>query len=246
VDIAGRTALVTGASSGIGRATAVALARSGARVLGTGRDSTALDQVAAATGGSVLPVDLEDPSSVDNLAEWAGPVDILVNNAGFGRAGPFASIEEGEVESLIRVNLAAPIHLTRALLPGMLERGRGQVVNVVSIAGHVGVGGEAVYAATKGGLIAFTESLRYELHGTAVGASLVAPGVVRTQFFERQGRPYGRRFPRPIPPEAVARAVLRAIRGNRAEVFAPRWIAVPAWLRGAMPGLYRSGAGRWG
>ncbi len=245
-NLAGKTALITGASSGIGRAAAFAFARAGAHVLATGRDRKGLEEVAAAVRGQGFVADLEEPSAVDRVAGWAGPVDVLVNNAGFGWAGPFSAVESADVERLIRVNLLAPIHLTRALLPGMLGRGAGHVVNVVSIAGHVGVPDEAVYSGTKGGLVAFTEALRYELHATGVAASLVAPGVVRTQFFDRQGKRYDRRFPRPVAPEAVARAILRAIRHNRPEVFAPRWMAFPAWLHGAFPALYRRGAQRWG
>jgi short-subunit dehydrogenase len=248
VKLAGRTALVTGASSGIGLATSLLLAARGARVLATGRDTGALADVAGRTDGPWLAADLAERSEVDRLAAWAGEVgvDLLVNNAGFGWAGPFASIEPLDAERLIAVNLTAPILLTRALLPGMLDRGVGHVVNVVSIAGHVGVGGEAVYSATKGGLITFTEALRYELAGSGVGAGLVAPGVVRTPFFEREGLPYTRRFPRPIPPEAVARAVIRVVERNLVEAFAPRWMAFPAWLHGAFPWAYRAGASRWG
>jgi short-subunit dehydrogenase len=246
VDIAGAIVLVTGASSGIGRATALALARAGATVHATGRDEAALEGVAKATHGTWLAADLADPVTVDKLADWAGPVDILINNAGFGLAGSFIATNAQEIDRLIRVNLAAPVLLTRAFLPGMLERDRGHVVNVASISGHVGVAGEAAYSATKAGLIALTEALRYELHGTNVGASVVVPGAVRTKFFEREGLPYERRFPRLVPPETVAAAVLRAIRRNIPEVFSPRWMAFPAWLRGAMPWVYRRGAHRWG
>jgi short-subunit dehydrogenase len=246
MDVAGATALVTGASSGIGRATAVALAQAGATVQATGRDEAALEEVSRATRGTWLASDLADPAAVDKIAAWATPVDILVNNAGFGLAGPFTSAEAPEIDQLIRVNLTAPVLLTRALLPGMLERGRGHIVNVASIAGHVGVAGEAAYSATKAGLIALTEALRYELKGTNVGASVVAPGAVRTRFFEREGLEYDRRFPRQVPPETVAAGVLRAIRRNLPEVFAPRWMAFPAWLHGALPGAYRKGASRWG
>lgn len=233
----GATALVTGASSGIGRATAAALAARGARVIALGRDPARLEGV----GERQVVWDLAEPGAV---AEEIGPVDVLVNNAGAGWAGPFA--ETPDVERLVAVNLVAPILLARALLPGMLERGRGHVVNVASIAGFVGPREEAVYAATKGGLIAFTESLRYELRGSGIGVTLVAPGVVATPFFERRGRTYARRWPRPISAERVGEAIARAIEDERDEVFVPRWMSAVARLRGAAPGLFRALSGRFG
>ena len=246
MDLQGRTALVTGASSGIGLATAVAMARAGATLKLTGRDRAALEEVAHRTRGSFLGADLAEPGALDGLTEWAGPIDVLVNNAGFGLAGPLASAAPEEIERLIRVNLTAPVLLARAFLPAMLDRGSGHIVNVASVAGHVGVQGEAVYAATKGALIAFGESLRYELQGSGVGVTTVSPGVIATKFFEREGLPYTRRFPRAVSPERVARAVVMAIRRNQAQVFVPAWMAFPVWLRGAAPWLYRQGASRWG
>jgi len=237
VRLEGATVLVTGASSGIGRATAAALAGRGARVVALGRDPARLEGV----GERQVVWDLAEPGAV---AEEIGPVDVLVNNAGIGWAGPFA--ETPDVERLVAVNLVAPILLTRALLPGMLERGRGHVVNVASIAGFVGPSEEAVYAATKAGLVAFSESLRYELRGSGVGVTLVAPGVVATRFFERRGRPYGRAWPRPISAERVAEAIARAIEDEQDEVFVPRWMSAVARLRGAAPGLFRALTGRFG
>jgi short-subunit dehydrogenase len=119
-------------------------------------------------------------------------------------------------------------------------------VNVASIAGHVGVRDEAVYSATKAALIGFSEALRYELHGAGVGVSIVSPGPVDTAYFERRGRPYPRRRPRPIEPERVAEAILHAIRSNKAQVFVPRWMGFAAWIRGAAPPIYRMGARRFG
>jgi short-subunit dehydrogenase len=229
VKVQGAVCLVTGASSGIGRATAAALAARGARVTALGRDAERL----AGVGERQIIHDLVEP-----LAEDLGPVDVLVNNAGIG--------ETSDVERLIAVNLVAPILLTRALLPGMLERGRGHIVNVASIAGFVGPREEAVYAATKGGLIAFSESLRYELRGTGVGVTLVAPGVVATEFFERRGTPYARRWPRPIAAERVAEAIADAIERGRDEVFVPAWLGAVARFRGAAPGLFRALASRFG
>ena len=249
MDLEGAVCLVTGASSGIGHATARALARRGAHLLAAGRDRAALNSVAEATGGRTFVADLARVEEVERLASEAeaahGRVDVLVNNAAVGWAGPLAEMPSEVADAILAVNLAAPVRLTRALLPGMLERGRGHVVNVTSVAGHVGVGGEAVYVAAKAGLNGFTESLRYDVGGH-IGVSLVSPGAVDTQFFARRGAPYPRRWPRQVPPEQVAQAIVRAIERNRADVFVPRWMGFPARLRGTLPGVYRALARRFG
>jgi short-subunit dehydrogenase len=242
MEIRNARCLVTGASSGIGRSVARRLAGEGARVVALGRDAGSL----AGMGEQAIVADLTEPEAWRRVAEEAGEVDVLVNNAGSGWAGGFGEIEPAEVERLVALNLVAPILLARALVPGMLARGRGCVVNVASIVAHTGGKDEAVYAATKGGLVAFSESLRQELAGTPVRVSVVSPGVVDTPFFERRGRPYSREWPRPIPPERVADAVVRALRTGRADVFVPRWMALPARLRGVAPGLYRRLVDRFG
>ena len=249
-EIEGAVCLVTGASSGIGRATAARLARDGATVIALGRDRTALEEVRSAVSATIVQADLSRSDEVDRAGAEAvaahGRIDVLINNAGEGWAGPFVEMPRDRADQLVRTNLLAPIGLTRAVLPAMLERGRGHIVNVASIAGHVGVRNEAVYAATKAGLIAFSESLRLELASTPVGVSVVSPGVVDTAFFQRRGRPYARRSPRPIAAEKVANAIVHAIRSERAQVFVPRWISIPAWLRGVWPSAYRAGARRFG
>jgi short-subunit dehydrogenase len=247
MQLRGRAALVTGASSGIGRATALALARAGVAVKATGRDDAALNVLAAANGGiEVHAADLGSPDGVERITRWAPSVDILVNNAGFGWWGSFVDMDPDLAEQLVRVNVLAPMRLCAGLLPAMIDRGRGHIVNVASIAGHVGVRNEAAYAATKAALIAFSESLRYEVRGSGVLVTVISPGAVRTSFFEREDHPYARRFPRPVSPERVAGAILRAIETERREVFVPRWMGFPAWLRGAAPGLYRRLAARFG
>ncbi|MGV9329310.1 SDR family NAD(P)-dependent oxidoreductase [Streptosporangium sandarakinum] len=237
--IAGARVLITGASSGIGAATARAMAAAGARLVLAGRDPGRLDAVAAGTGGRALAGDLVTDAA--DLARRAGPVDVLVANAGAGWAGPLETMPDDAIERLVAGNLTAPIRLTRLLLPAMVERGRGHVVFVASIAGAVGVPGEAVYAATKAGLLCFAESLRYELRG--VGVSVVLPGVVDTPFFERRGTPYARRWPVPIPAERVARAIVAAVERGRTESYVPGWLRFPARLRGAAPGPFRALAG---
>jgi short-subunit dehydrogenase len=175
-----------------------------------------------------------------------GRVDVLVNNAGVGWAGRFAEMPEPEIARLVQVDLTAALELTRALLPGMAGRGRGHVVSVGSIAGHAGGRGEAVYAACKAALAAFTESLRQEHARSPVGFSVVIPGPVATPFFERRGVPYARGFPRPLPAERVAAANVEALRRERAQVVVPGWLDGPMRLRGALPELYRPLVDRFG
>jgi short-subunit dehydrogenase len=246
VKISGSVALVTGASAGIGEATALLLAAAGARVLVHGRDEERLRALAARIGGRPLAVDLAEPGAAQRLAQAAGPVDILVNNAGIGWAGPFHDMSPDTVELLLRVNLTAPVELTRELLPGMLERGSGQLMYVTSIAGRMGVATEAVYAASKAGLDAFAESLRLELRGTGVRVGVLVPGVVDTGYFDRRGQPYRRSRPRPLPVGRVAGALVASIASDRAERYTPGWLRFPVAVRAALPGLYRRLAARFG
>ena len=233
----GAVTLVTGASGGIGRATARRLAAEGARLVLAGRNRAALDELAATTGGRVLVADLTEPDAPELVAKQAGEVDVLVNNAGVCWGGPIARMPAGELDGLVACNLLAPLHLTRLLLPGMLARHQGHVVQVASMAGYVGVTGEAVYAATKAALIAFASSAQGELAGSGVGMSVVAPGPVDTPFLAGTSRAEMR--PRPMPPERVAEAIVRAIVRGQPEVFVPGWLRPPIRLLSASPGLYR-------
>jgi short-subunit dehydrogenase len=260
--LTGAIALVTGGSSGIGAATARALAGAGARLLIAGRDPARLRAVAGQTGGIALACDLAAPGGPADLAaaaqraaatlppvpgagEASAGIDILVNNAGVGWAGPIGEIAAEKIAELVTVNLTAPMQLTRLLAPGMIARGRGRVVFVSSIAA-TGVRGEAVYSATKAGLGSFAESLAYELNGHDVRVSVVVPGVIDTPFFDRRGRPYGRKRPGPQPPERVARAIVSCLERDRDVCYVPRWMRLPAWLHGAAPGTFRALATRFG
>lgn len=243
--IDGSVALVTGASSGIGREVARRLAAGGARVLAHGRDEEALRRLDA----TPLVADLAETGAGTRLADAAlaaeGRVDILVANAGLGWAGPFAEMPPAMIERLLAVNLAAPIELTRALLPTFDGR-PGYLIFVTSIAGRMGVAGEAAYSATKAGLDTFAESLRFELHGGKVRIGVFVPGVVDTAFFDRRGRPYARRSPRPLPVSRVADRIVGMIRRGSAEAYAPGWLRMPVAVRGALPGLYRRLGARFG
>ncbi|MET7748366.1 SDR family NAD(P)-dependent oxidoreductase [Micromonospora sp. NPDC005367] len=247
--LTGAVVLVTGASSGIGAAVVRRLAGAGSQVVAAGRDPDRLDRLAAETGATTLVTDLSRPHAGRELAERAlaryTRVDVLINNAGVGWAGPFNGMADSLADELLAVNLRAPMELTRALLPGMCHRG-GHLVFVGSIAGRLGVNGEAVYAATKAGLDAFAQSLRMELAGRQVAVSTVVPGVVDTPFFARRGQPYRRRRPRPLPPDRVAAALTDAIAHDRAEVYVPRWLRLPVAVRGLLPAVYRRLAARFG
>lgn len=247
--VAGSTVLVTGASAGIGSATATSLAAAGARVLVHGRDAERTAGVAAACGGEPLVADLATSAGVDGLAARAlalGAIDGVVLNAGRGHSGPFAEMTDDRIEELFALDLTGVVRLVRRLLPGMLERGRGHLCFVSSIAGRTGVAGEAVYAAAKAGLDAFAESLRLELDGSGVAVSVVVPGVVATDFFASRGRPYQRRTPKPVAPEEVAAAIVACLTEDRAEAFVPGWLRVAPAVRAVAPGPFRAMSRRFG
>lgn len=244
-------ALITGASSGIGAEVALRLADGGGwELLLNGRDENRLGAVAARTGGAALPMDLASEEGCRNLAEAAltrgGGVEALVAGAGLGWAGSYTDMAPATVERLVHVNLCAVLHLVRLVLPQMVSRGSGRLVLIGSVAGRFGVRGEAAYSATKGALIAFADSLRYELHGTGVQICVVLPGPVDTPFFARRGTPYARSWPRPVPAGMVATAVEEALAGGRDEITVPRWLGPVGRLQGAAPRLFRKLALRFG
>ena len=239
------TALITGGSSGIGAAVADGLAAAGCRLVVLGRNRDRLDAVARRTGARAVVADLCTPAGLARAAEAAADVDLLVNSAGLGWAGDLAAMAEPDIDAMVALNLTAPMRLTRAALPGMRQRGRGQLVYVSSIAA-VGVGGESVYAATKAGLRAFADSVRLEVAGEGIGVTTLLPGAVRTPFFDQRGLPYDRRFPRQLDAAEVASALLEALARGDAEIFVPRWLTVAARVRGAAPELFQRLAQRFG
>jgi NAD(P)-dependent dehydrogenase (short-subunit alcohol dehydrogenase family) len=182
-ELDGQTALVTGATSGIGKATAVALARLGATVIVTGRDAERGARVVKEIeedGGSArfIAADLSDPVQVAHLAQAAGDVDILVNNAGQSWFGPSADLDASTFDALFSGNVRSAFLLTAALAPAMAARGRGSVVNLDSMAGAVGLAGGAAYGATKASLSALTRAWAAEFSPSGVRVNAVAPGPV--------------------------------------------------------------------
>jgi short-subunit dehydrogenase len=186
-ELTGRNALVTGASGGIGTHIAQALAGAGVNVGVAGRRGDALNAVvtelrALGVRAEALTVDLNELEQVEGLIERAeqalGPLDLLINNAGVEYSSRFDCAPPDELLETINVNLTAPMLLTRDVLPGMIERGRGHVVFMSSAAGKIGPAYEASYGATKAGLIALTQGLRREYRKQPVSFSVVCPGFV--------------------------------------------------------------------
>ncbi len=247
--LAGRRTLITGGSSGIGAATAHELAARGARVAVAGRDVDALERVATDTEGIAIPGDLREPGcarrTVEVAVEAFGGLDLVVSNAGAGWSGPFATMSDSEIDSLLDLNLRAGAHLASAALP-YLQPGIGQLVFVGSIAGLVGVPGEAWYSATKAGVGQFADALRTELEAAGIGVTLVSPGVVETAYFERRRSPYQRRHPRPMQPQTVSYAIADAVEYGHHDVVVPRWLSLPVRVKLSFPGLYRTLAAHFG
>lgn len=221
MELAGRKALLTGATGGLGRAIAKALAERGAVLSLSARKAEALEALAAELPGEghrVLPADLAEPGAAEQLAAEAGEVDVLVANAGLPGAGRLDDYSSEEVQRALRVNLESPMLMARALYPGMIARGSGQLVFVASLAGKAASPQSSIYNATKFGLRGFALGLRTDLSAKGVGVSLVSPGFIREAgMFADSGA-------KPPPamgtasPEQVGAAVVKAIKGNRVEV----------------------------
>lgn len=219
----GQTALVTGGASGIGKATVLALARAGAAVicadLSEARAAALLGEAqAAGLRVEAVAMDLGDPRSTRrgaaSVLERHARVDVLVNAAGWGEIQPYLETPPDHMDRIIAVNLAGPVHLTQALLAPMIAAGKGKIVNVASDAGRVGSSGETVYAAAKGGLIAFSKSLAREVARYSINVNCVCPGPTDTPMLATRPEKLRDAFLKAIPfhrfakPEEIADAIL--------------------------------------
>jgi short-subunit dehydrogenase len=246
----GATAFITGASRGIGAAVARAAAREGATVGLLARDEADLEAVLASCGGkgAVAVADVADPDSlavaIGQLEAQVGPPDVLVANAGIGQYGAFADITAEEIERIVRVNVLGIAHAIRIVVPGMIERRRGHLVTVGSIAGRLASPFEAVYSATKFANVGLTEALVVELEPYGIGVSMVNPGPVATHFGEARGHPYDRHRPKAVPAEQVADAVIAAVRDGKHEQYVPRSFRGAVVARHTVPPLFRWGSKR--
>jgi short-subunit dehydrogenase len=236
IELAGARVLITGASRGIGEATARELARRGAQLALSARGEADLARIADAIKAegrqrpTVVAADLSKEAQVKAMVGAAdkamGGIDVLVNNAGLGLTSPIAEIDPAVLRYVYEVNLMAPLVAAQAVLPGMLQRHRGHIVNVGSVASHISSPNLGGYSSTKFALKAISDALRMELQGTGVGVSLVCPGPIATEFVVNSaGDNEGRLPTRPLgaPASDVARCIARAITRNQAEAFVPAY-----------------------
>jgi short-subunit dehydrogenase len=248
--IDGTVAVVTGASRGIGRVTARALHEHGAAVGLIARSRDELDEVAAELGSrttvAVADIAIRDDveAAIAQVTEDLGPISILVNNAGIGAYASMLEEEPDTYERLMRVNYLGTVYATLAVLDSMASRRSGHIVNVASVAGKLGAPFEAAYSASKFAVVGMSESLAAEVHPFGIAVSLVNPGPVATHFTEARGVPFQRAVPRPVQPERIADAIVKAIERNRFEQSIPRWLRSGSVVRALAPGLYRKGLQR--
>lgn len=221
MDLAGTTALLTGATGGLGRAIAAALAGRGARLALSSRKADELESLAASLPGDghrALVCDLAEEGAALRLLEEAGEVDVLVANAGLPASGKLGDFSQEEIGRALRVNLESPVRMARELLPAMESRGRGHMVFVSSISGQASTPRASLYAATKFGLRGFALCLRDDLRESPVGVSVVSPGAIRDagMFADSRAKPPPA-LGTATPPQ-VASAVLSAIERDRGEI----------------------------
>jgi uncharacterized protein len=232
---------ITGASSGIGEALARAWAKSGAKLTLVARRKELLEKLAAECGGDALAI-AHDLADSGHATDWLaaaeakhGPIDVLVNNAGMENVGLAAGSDPAVAVKLLHLNLITPLLLTRELLPRMLARRSGTIVQIASVAGLAAPPGQTWYGASKAGLAQFTETLRGELPGTGVHVCVVYPGPIKTAMGDAAFAKYGGRegpagrAPEGTP-EQLAQLVLRAVEKRKPRVIYPRVLAIAYWL----------------
>jgi short-subunit dehydrogenase len=246
----GAVAVVTGGSRGIGREVAMLAAQKGARVGLVARSAPDLEAVLKEIGGrgAVATADVADQVATEEamvkLVAELGPVDILVNNAGIGSYGRVTDVSVEEFERVMRVNYFSCVYATKAVLPSMLDRRRGHVVNLASIAGRIGAPMEAAYSASKFAMVGFTEALAFEVRPMGIGVSMVNPGPVETGFFDTRGHAYEGSYPKPVSARRVADSVIEVVESNGLERVIPRALRPAVVFRHMAPPIYRRGTAR--
>ncbi len=245
-DFKNKTVLITGASSGIGRAAAIEFGKLGANVVLVARTEERLKQVENRLKefNNITAVACScDVSNREDVAEMSkavfekfSSVDILVNNAGFAIYDSVAELSIDDIESQMGTNYFGTIYCIKAFLPSMLEKKSGHIVNVASLAASFGLPGIASYCASKFAVLGFSEGLKHELKDTGVGITVVSPIMVRTEFFDHPSFEMMPKYsPASLDPKTVAKAILRASNSSRLEIAVPSIARVAVWLKHTFP-----------
>ena len=244
-------AVVTGASMGIGRAIGLALAREGAQVVGTARGEPELESFfeevrPVSPGSSVFSTDVSDPQAVAGLFETVSEryarVDLLVNNAGLEDRRSILETTREDVDRLMSVNFGGVVNSSLAVIPDMVSRGSGRIVNVVSAAGRSPIGREPAYCASKAAITAFSESISYELEPLGVRVQVLYPGYVGGTRMAREAARAGQRTPPKLvqrTPEQAAAALLAGLNSSSFEINSARLETLAPLVRSVAPRLYR-------
>ena len=248
MQLEGKRVVITGASQGIGAALARAFAEAGSRVVLAARSVDKLEALAAETGGAAHPVDLLDEEQtevfIDDVERSHGPIDVLVNNAGIETSDSAATTDVATIRDVVRLNVEAPMVLTRNVLPGMLERRAGHLVFLSSLAGTASFPTMSHYAATKAAVTNFAGSVRWETRERGVGVTIVAPGPVDTEMWDRVEELEGgagnvrRRFERlqllpKLAPGELAEQTVAAVCTGKRHVRHPKRLSTQFWLNEA-------------
>jgi NAD(P)-dependent dehydrogenase (short-subunit alcohol dehydrogenase family) len=251
IDLEQAVVAMTGAARGIGRATAELFAASGARVCLGDLDGDGAAGAAEAIGerASAYALDVRSRESfadfIASVQRLVGPLDVLVNNAGVMPSGPFLDESATTLAMVLAVNVGGHAHGMRTVLPGMIERGRGHIVNIASMLARTELPGLASYTASKHALVGLTAAVRREIAGTGVTASVVLPSVVRTELSAGISLPLGLGRVLRVEPYDIAQAIVASCRSRAKEIAVPRWLGLYPAVRPLLPDRLEDLVRRW-
>ena len=247
MDFKEKVVLITGASSGIGRASAIKFAKKRAKIILVSRNKKKLEQVESdlnkiASSILVCQCDVSDKTQVQNMAktvlEKFGSVDFLINNAGFAIYDSVVNLTIEEIESQMSTNYFGMVYCIKNFLPSMIQKKSGHIVNVASVAASFGLPGIAPYCASKFAMLGFSEGLKHELKGTGVGITVVSPIMVRTNFFDHPSFECMPKYsPTSLSADTVANAILKAANSPRLEIIVPSIVRGAVWMKTTFPYL---------
>ena len=245
MDFKGKTIVITGASAGIGKETAVQFAKRGANLALVARRKEKLEQLKKELESFQITIltcqcDVSKKSQVEDMSKTVlskfGSIDILVNNAGFAIYGSISELTIDESESQMITNYFGMIYCIKNFLPKMIKQKCGHIINVASVAASFGLPGIASYCATKSAMLGFSEGLKHELAGTGVGITVVSPIMVRTDFFDHPSFDKIPKYsPTSLDPKTVAKIILKATDSPRLEIVVPSFVRVVIWLKQTFP-----------